>query len=40
MTPAHKAAKVQMAEDFIAKWEADPDFKHKVGSVATDVIAE
>ena len=30
LTPAHKAAKVQMAEDFIAKWEADPEFKHKV----------
>lgn len=30
LTPAHKAAKVQMAEDWIARWEADPDFKNKV----------
>ena len=31
LTPAHKAAKVKMAEDFLAKLEADPTgFKKKV----------
>ena len=33
MTPAHKAAKVQMAEDWIAKKEADPNFKDNVATM-------
>ena len=31
LTPEHKAAQIQMAEDFKAKSNADPDFKKKVG---------